>query len=631
MPYFEQQNFKYGLDTRRSELTTQPGALEVLENAHINQGGEIEKRKAFADLAALPSGTDNTYGVWQTWGAEVTASGVTVFGHVPQSLVTTAGYTYQQLKHPAWYKGATFNTAYHRMTGVLCSTSFGGTAWVVAKFVDNSVWVYQNGVPIENFYNGVVLNGFSTLQQIAQQLADYISTITGLHVSAVASSGGNYYFDMWSDAGFSYTPVAAVKAGNAGSGTIKATNISAFTAGVTGTSATSGFTITAGSSANAGGVSKIEVYDNGGWVDILGVPVNFLSYDTLSTFTNNVTAQIATYVSGIPVTAVVVNDSVKLSYDVSQGTTPNGNAVRITCTGDCCVDNTVLQFASSVTAGTTCTSVKATNSTQLISGTPSYAVGGTYSQAVTNGTAYYWKPGANDTSLVCGTTTLTAAGTFIGTAAATATLNGTASALVTATIYTYIDILGATITAASTSSAAFAGLIAAQIRTFNTAYTAGVSGNKLIVSRKVTTSNGIFGNQIAITLSSGSVTDGSGVAPVAQGPMTVLITPSPATLQILNGTVNSSIVANAIVTGGTPDYTFVWKWISGSTYSGVKFSQQAIRVNVPTDPAFANQVSFSNTTAVASGTTLNAVFSCTVTDSFNLVAIGYVEVVFGYK
>ena len=47
-------NFKNGLDTRRSELTTQPGALLTLQDAHINEGAEIEKRFAFLKASYVP-------------------------------------------------------------------------------------------------------------------------------------------------------------------------------------------------------------------------------------------------------------------------------------------------------------------------------------------------------------------------------------------------------------------------------------------------------------------------------------------------------------------------------------------------------------------------------------------------
>lgn len=51
------ENFNSGLDSRRMALTSRPGTLQQLENAHITRGGEIEKRKAFDAIAYLPTGT----------------------------------------------------------------------------------------------------------------------------------------------------------------------------------------------------------------------------------------------------------------------------------------------------------------------------------------------------------------------------------------------------------------------------------------------------------------------------------------------------------------------------------------------------------------------------------------------
>jgi hypothetical protein len=64
-------DFKLGLDTRRSILTAQPGSLRTLDNCVITAGGEIQKRKAFVKVATLP---DNTKGLEGTtagsWGLE---------------------------------------------------------------------------------------------------------------------------------------------------------------------------------------------------------------------------------------------------------------------------------------------------------------------------------------------------------------------------------------------------------------------------------------------------------------------------------------------------------------------------------------------------------------------------------
>lgn len=50
MAYLTIKNFKYGLDLRKSELTSQLGTLNVLQNGHINQGGEIEEKQAFVQI-----------------------------------------------------------------------------------------------------------------------------------------------------------------------------------------------------------------------------------------------------------------------------------------------------------------------------------------------------------------------------------------------------------------------------------------------------------------------------------------------------------------------------------------------------------------------------------------------------
>ena len=70
MPYTDIANFRYGLDTRRAELVSIPGTLQTLNNAHINQGGEIEKRKAFVEL-------DMTL---NCFGLEGTDAGLLTFG-----------------------------------------------------------------------------------------------------------------------------------------------------------------------------------------------------------------------------------------------------------------------------------------------------------------------------------------------------------------------------------------------------------------------------------------------------------------------------------------------------------------------------------------------------------------------
>jgi hypothetical protein len=52
---FSINDFRQGLDVRRTALTAPGGSLRILENAVLNQGGEIEKRLAFVPLGTVPA------------------------------------------------------------------------------------------------------------------------------------------------------------------------------------------------------------------------------------------------------------------------------------------------------------------------------------------------------------------------------------------------------------------------------------------------------------------------------------------------------------------------------------------------------------------------------------------------
>ena len=59
---FTINDFKGGLDTRKTALTAPSGTLRILENAVLNQGGEIEKRLAFVPVCQLPPGFSFIFG-----------------------------------------------------------------------------------------------------------------------------------------------------------------------------------------------------------------------------------------------------------------------------------------------------------------------------------------------------------------------------------------------------------------------------------------------------------------------------------------------------------------------------------------------------------------------------------------
>ncbi len=157
------QNFKYGLDTRRSEQTSLPGTLVTLQDAHINQGGEVEKRKAFVLQGQLPAGC---------FGLQETPSAIYTFGSIvaaTQQPLLDAQFgvgivTYQQLQHyletlPGLSLGGHIHPA---MTAVLFSCCFNGKPWVIATFgpsdagpgIPASTQVFDDGAPVRAYSAG---------------------------------------------------------------------------------------------------------------------------------------------------------------------------------------------------------------------------------------------------------------------------------------------------------------------------------------------------------------------------------------------------------------------------------------------------------------------------------------------
>ena len=136
MPTFGVNNFSKGLDTKRHVISSDPGELQDLVNAHINRGGEIEKRRAFVPVAQLPAGT---------FGMEITGSDVFVFGSMSDPGVP-AGVTYQQLEHPDGWN----------MTGVRWSSVYGAKPFVLAEYNNGDVIPFYDGVAVGSFVNGIV-------------------------------------------------------------------------------------------------------------------------------------------------------------------------------------------------------------------------------------------------------------------------------------------------------------------------------------------------------------------------------------------------------------------------------------------------------------------------------------------
>lgn len=174
MKDFTIASFKYGIDTRRDALTSQPGTMLSAENLHITPGGELEKRLAFAGRTLMATGVGN----WFPYLLP-TDVGQTFFGGAPSADVTpAAGLTYQRLVHPAVTEGEAYNPVLHAITGIKARATFDGKALVAATFADGNTFLYYDGTLVNQSRNGLVLTGLADLSDLATQFAAELNRIT---------------------------------------------------------------------------------------------------------------------------------------------------------------------------------------------------------------------------------------------------------------------------------------------------------------------------------------------------------------------------------------------------------------------------------------------------------------------
>lgn len=125
-------DFKLGLDVRRSILTAPPGSLQTLDNCLINAGGEIEKAAAFVPVYDIPAGTFGLIGL---------GSNIYVFG--PQGIdgVLPPNGT---LPYPLLYRALTPDPG-KTIARILDAEAFQSQFLVVAQNTDGSLTNWWNG------------------------------------------------------------------------------------------------------------------------------------------------------------------------------------------------------------------------------------------------------------------------------------------------------------------------------------------------------------------------------------------------------------------------------------------------------------------------------------------------------
>lgn len=201
-----------------------PGTLEVLSNAHINNGGEVEKRKAFVSKGQLPRAvalaggtTLNAYSLQEVQGGLVT------FGSADSTLSTVAtgapyvfptGVTYQRLRHYLMLvERVSFGVPEPMMDELVCSCAYKGKAFAVAHFpaagtapnYPEMTIAYYDGQPLLGQSAGEIWvsgagNVYTLVMQLRQQIAKFFGTDFTLNIDSLTED----HFDLIAAPGFNF-------------------------------------------------------------------------------------------------------------------------------------------------------------------------------------------------------------------------------------------------------------------------------------------------------------------------------------------------------------------------------------------------------------------------------------------
>lgn len=396
MSVFKIQNWKFGLDTRRSELTSQPGTLETAENVHINQGAEIEKRKAFV-LSGINAFSSNVFGL------DVASGSLVAFGSAAvESVTVPTNVTYVQCAHPT-------DTSIY-MTALICSCEFGGQAFCIAKFSDGNYFWFLNGNIIPASMAGQVFTvggSVQTTAQIAKQMWNILSgsafVNAGITVDSMNNAGTG--FNISTAYGVTWAPVTTItpNPNGSGSGTITTALLSTGVAPVAASTGAGVLTLYAGTT---GSVTLLNVVTPGNTYKLLSTAVSFNTnvVNTIAALASAITTQ---HASSLLVTTWTSTNILNIQSSL---TTLPSNHLQYSVTGNLCFENLSLDF-SGVANSTSVQNIYTTNGTNVVpvgstygangslSGTPTGSDPGYKAFTLPYGT-YIWIPGANDTKLV---------------------------------------------------------------------------------------------------------------------------------------------------------------------------------------------------------------------------------------
>ena len=168
MAYLLIENFRLGMDLRKSATSAEPGSLRVLKNGFITAGGEIAKRKALTSLGQMPGGA--------TRGLGFHGQSLAVFGTQGAPGGLPPDVTFRPLAPED------MSLTLEAVTAV---RNFGAGLYVVA--------VMSDGKP-HHFYDGREVTGAAGSTVLGHRKKLYATDGVNLRFSGVASPTG------WKDA-----------------------------------------------------------------------------------------------------------------------------------------------------------------------------------------------------------------------------------------------------------------------------------------------------------------------------------------------------------------------------------------------------------------------------------------------
>lgn len=158
MAYLAIEDFRAGVDRRRARSLGKPGQLWTLQNAHINAGGEIERRKKWVKRFDLPA---NCFGLMWARGRLWTFGSATAPSEMPP------GLSYHRLPHPSATNAPV-------MTRLVDVELFSGKFYVIADYSNGDTLHFYDGKTVKALLDGE--GQFApTLGGVAQKLAAMIA------------------------------------------------------------------------------------------------------------------------------------------------------------------------------------------------------------------------------------------------------------------------------------------------------------------------------------------------------------------------------------------------------------------------------------------------------------------------